>query len=186
MSVWFTSDLHLGHRFVAGLRGFATSADHDERIADEWASAVRKEDTVWVLGDLALGGLDAALALVASLPGRKHLVAGNHDACHPMHRRAHVAQRRYLAAFDSVQAFARRRVNGVEVLLSHFPYAEDHAEAPRYSQYRLRDKGRWLLHGHTHSDHITTGPREVHVGVDAWNLRPVPESALSGLIGDSA
>jgi calcineurin-like phosphoesterase family protein len=32
MSVLFTSYLHLGHGFVAKLRGFATVEDHDQAI----------------------------------------------------------------------------------------------------------------------------------------------------------
>lgn len=180
MSVWFTSDLHFGHRFVSGLRGFDSTDEHDERLVSEWSRRVGKDDQVWVLGDLAVSSPARALEIVRSLPGVKHLIAGNHDGCHPMHRDAHKQQAKYLSVFASVQAFARRRIDGAEVLLSHFPYAKDRHEA-RYMQYRLRDEGAWLLHGHTHGTERLEG-REIHVGVDAWGLAPVPIHVIADLM----
>lgn len=123
MTVWFTSDLHFGHLKVSEIRGFGTPMQHDFALIKNWERVVRKNDQVWVLGDLAVSSPTRALEIVAALPGRKHLISGNHDACHPMHRNSHKYLRRYLEAFDSVQPFARRRIEGREVLLSHFPYA---------------------------------------------------------------
>lgn len=182
MTVYFTADLHLGHAMVAGLRGFTTSEAHDATVASNWLKTVRKEDTVWVLGDVALGGLTRALDLVASLPGRKHLITGNHDKCHPMHRDSYRWQPEYLrAAFDSVQAFALRKIDGQKVLLSHFPYTADHTEDVRYTEWRLPDTGLPLLHGHTHSRERGT-PHEVHVGLDAWDLHPVSLEVISSVL----
>lgn len=180
MNVWFTSDLHLGHRLVAGLRGFDSVDDHDTAIIQNWEKVVRKDDQVWVLGDLTLNSPGPALEIVRDLPGTKHLVAGNHDPCHPMHRHSHRWQPKYLEVFASVQAFARRRINGQDVLLSHFPHSKDRHEA-RYLQYRLRDEGAWLLHGHTHGTERREG-REIHVGLDAWDLAPVPIHVVEGLM----
>jgi calcineurin-like phosphoesterase family protein len=180
MAVWFTSDLHLGHRLVANLRGFESAADHDAAIVNAWDRMVRKDDDVWVLGDLCASAPHHALDLLASMQGRKHLVSGNHDRCHPMHRDAHNWQRRYLEVFASVQPFARRKVGGQDVLLSHFPYERDREE-PRYMQYRLRDHGGWLLHGHLHTEDRGVG-REIHVGVDAWGLAPVRLEDVTALM----
>lgn len=175
--VWFTADLHLGHALVAGHRGFPDTGSHDEAICLTWRLQVGPQDQVWVLGDVALAGLDEALSLIAELPGTKHLVPGNHDACHPMHRNAHKRQARFLRVFHSVQPFARIRLNGRYVLLSHFPYRADRTAQVRYSQYRLPDEGLPLLHGHTHSAERLRG-RELHVGLDAWNLGLVPQDTV--------
>jgi len=183
MTAWFTSDLHLGHRFVAQLRGFSSVDEHDEVLSDAWRKVVRHDDQIWVLGDVAVGGLTHALDLVDSLPGRKHLIAGNHDACHPMHRESHKYQGRYLTVFGSVQAFARRRINGREVLLSHFPYGADHSPEPRYTQYRLRNEGLPLLHGHTHAAQRQSG-NQIHVGVDAWGMHPVSLDVITQLLAE--
>ena len=173
MSVWFTADLHLGHRLVTGHRGFGEDTDkHDWTIMNNWSKVVHPKDQVWVLGDLAVSSPTRALVLLSDLPGRKHLIAGNHDGCHPMHRDSHKRVGEYLEVFESVQPFARRRIEGEDVLLSHFPYNKDRHEV-RYTQYRLRDEGRWLLHGHTHQADQRREGREIHVGVDAWDLSPV-------------
>lgn len=181
MSVWFTSDLHLGHRMVSELRGFPSADEHDRHLAEQWRSRVRPSDHVWVLGDLAVSSPTNALAIIESLPGQKHLISGNHDKCHPMHRDAHNWQRRYLNVFDSVQPFARRKIADRDVLLSHFPYHVDREE-PRHTQYRLRDEGAWLLHGHLHAAEQVTSEREMHVGVDAWGLAPVSLDAIASRI----
>jgi len=184
-AIWFTSDLHVGHRFVAGLRGHAAVEAHDGLLAARWDATVAPGDHIWVLGDLSAGGSAAergALAWLADRPGIKHLVAGNHDRIHPLNRDAHKHHDAHAAVFASVAPFARRRINGVEVMLSHFPYDGDHTSQSRYDQYRLRDYGMPLLHGHTHASGVystsTQGTAQIHVGVDAWGMSPVPLSAI--------
>ena len=171
MSVWLTSDTHFGHKLVSGLRGFEDPDHHDAALMENWRKVVKKEDTVWVLGDLCMASPTEALGIISSLPGTKHLISGNHDACHPMHRDAYKHIPRYLEAFASVQPFARQKWAGINFLLSHFPYERDRGEA-RYMQYRLPDHGEWLLHGHVHTDERVIG-HEIHVGLDAWDLTPV-------------
>lgn len=181
--VWFTSDLHLGHKLVAAHRGFLDEAGepdvnhHDAALWNNWFDQVHPRDQVWVLGDINVGNPEAALRKLALLPGEKHLIAGNHDKCHPVERRSHVWLPRYLQVFASVQLAARRKVAGRTVLLSHFPYVADRGET-RYEQWRLADRGEWLLHGHTHSDRKWTSGSELHVGLDAWELRLVPLAAI--------
>jgi calcineurin-like phosphoesterase family protein len=107
-----------------------------------------------------------------------------------MHRDAHKYQERYLEVFASVQTFARRRIDGVDVLLSHFPYDNDTRRLEKYkgldkfAPYRLRDEGLWLLHGHTHENVKQRSDRQVHVGVDAWDLSPVDLASIQGLMTD--
>ncbi|HEY5882896.1 MAG TPA: metallophosphoesterase family protein, partial [Nakamurella sp.] len=187
---FYTADLHFDHALVSGLRGFASPAEHDDAVCARWRAAVDDRDIVWVLGDLAVthnpSRLAAVLDRIGELPGVKHLILGNHDTAHPRFRDAHRHQRTYLQVFESVQSMARRKVNGIEVMLSHYPYAGDHTESDRDNQYRLRDEGRWLMHGHTHSPVRWTGPRQVHVGLDAWSLSPVPESEIARIIAQSS
>lgn len=177
MSVLYTSDLHFDHQYVAETRGFTSTTEHDDAVCDNWVSQVRKRDTVWVLGDLGIASgrarVEAVLARIASLPGTKHLVSGNHDQCHPMHRDSHNWQRTYLSAFDSVQPFARQKIAGESVMLSHFPYTADRGGEERCGQYRLRDEGLPLLHGHTHSwrPFEPNTVNQIHVGLDAHSLQ---------------
>lgn len=187
-NVFFTSDLHLGHDYVARVRGFADAARHDVAIVANWSAAVRPDDHVWILGDLAASSPAYALGVLAGLPGVKHLVLGNHDRAHPMHRDAYRQQAAYLDVFASVQASARRRIQGREVLLSHFPYDRDRDEF-RFAQWRLADLGVPLLHGHTHgTERLSRSARstpEIHVGLDAWDLAPVPLATVEGLLAEA-
>jgi calcineurin-like phosphoesterase family protein len=190
--IFFTSDLHIGHRYVAELRGFGSVEEHDAALAERWDAVVNpsndRADQVWILGDISVGGNRAELAALAWLmqrPGIKHLIAGNHDHAHPMHRESHKWQKKYLGVFESVQAFAVRKINGQYVKLSHFPYAGsefgDHTPEERYTAWRLPDTGNVLLHGHTHTADKQHG-REIHVGVDAWDLTPVALEVITDLI----
>lgn len=193
MTVWFTSDLHIGHERVAKIRGFNSAQDHDTEILSNLRDAVQADDVLYVLGDLSGGSSQAtriALGLIGSLvPGRKRLIAGNHDPIHPMNRNAHKWFPEFMNVFESVAPFARVSLSGRRVLLSHFPYHVDREE-PRYTQYRLRDEGMPLLHGHLHSEESRTSWHEIHIGVDAWDLSPVADytvkAALSHLEEDHA
>lgn len=173
----FTSDLHLGHAFVAGDRGFASPAEHDEAVFDGWRSTVAKRDVVFVLGDIILSDLDANLERIASLPGAKHLILGNHDAAHPRHRNAYRHQRRYLSAFDSVSTTMSLRISGRTVALSHYPYSGDHTGTEdRDMQWRLRDEGLPLIHGHVHDEWAING-RQFNVGID-HHPKPASEEQI--------
>ncbi|MGN7186970.1 metallophosphoesterase [Microbacterium enclense] len=193
---FYTSDPHLGHPMLAGLRGFLTdgepdTAAHDAWYADMWRSQVTKRDVVYVLGDLTVGGIgqeSRALDLIASLPGRKVFIAGNHDRVHPAHRESMKpgVQARWLDVFDAVHPFALRRVT-VEgqrrhVHLSHFPLFGDHTREDRFDEWRLKDHGGWLLHGHTHNPtQRVHDSRQLHVGIDAWG-RLLPEAEMAQAI----
>lgn len=196
MSDHFTSDLHLWHSKVSALRGFGTieAPDveaHADALCERWIERVRPKQVIYVLGDISGGSTAAtrrALATLATLPGRKRLIAGNHDPVHPMNRKAHAWGREFAEVFEFVAPFARVRVEGIEAALSHFPFERDRGE-PRYLQWRLRNEGLPLLHGHTHGkERLTHAERstEVHVGVDAWDLAPVSGAEVSALLQLSA
>lgn len=184
-TVRFTSDLHFGHRKVSEIRGFDHVEDHDETILDNLYGTLDRGDSLWILGDLSSGGsvgqrlaLTYLAQLVADLKITLHLVPGNHDGVHPMHRNSLKWDEEYRAVFASVQPFARRKIEGTYVWLSHFPWrgGGDHTEDERFPVVRLGDDGTsWLLHGHTHSDvAIDRDKRMVNVGLDAWDLAPIP------------
>lgn len=183
-TVRFTSDLHLGHRKVAELRGFEHVEEHDETVLDGLYDTLNVGDSLWILGDLSSGGsvgqrlaLNHLKQLSLDLRISLHLIAGNHDGVHPMHRNALKWDEEYRRVFESVQPFARRKIDGVYVWLSHFPWrgGGDHTEDERYPVVRLNDDGTsWLMHGHTHSSEAIDHPgRMLNIGVDAWDLKPV-------------
>lgn len=184
MTTWLTADPHFGHKLVAQDRGFDTVEGHDWSIINTFQKAFRKDDDIWWLGDMAFDGWkDRVESALSMLPGRHHLILGNHDRAHPFNSRAQDYQATYFAlGFTSVSLFARVSYGGKGAFLSHFPYAEDWlghrlAGQNRFDEWRLRDEGRLLFHGHTHGREVTTtsptGTTQVHIGLDAWGMRPV-------------
>lgn len=167
---WFVGDLHFGHQKVAELRGYNSTNAHDLALAKQWKKQVSEGDTVYVLGDLSGGsrtGEKYALLRLASLPGRKRLIAGNHDSVASIHRRLSPHIPLFNEVFVRIGDFGRIRYEGREILLSHYPYSGDHGE-DRYTQYRLRDEGRKLIHAHTHSTERFNG-NQACVSWEAWN-----------------
>lgn len=184
--IYFTADLHLGHDLVATDRGYQDTADHDNHIINE-IEQLPAGSTLWILGDLDRGSEhDHALQALDHIACnvRLQLVAGNHDASHPMHRRAHLYQRKYMRVFHSVQQSAKIRHNNREVLLSHFPYEGDHTDEPRYNQWRLRDYGQPLVHGHTHQATPThpDRPNQVCVSWDAWGRPAQLDEVMKAMV----
>lgn len=179
MTIFLTADLHLGHIKVANLRGFDNVEQHDATIIRHINKLVKPSDTLWILGDVAMGGWKDTIVVLQQLPFRTHVVLGNHDRPHPSMSSAHnhLDAFQVLGGFESVQTEASINYNGGSFMLSHFPYSGDHTDEDRFDQYRLRDLGVPLFHGHTHSNEKRSlsdnGTVQIHVGMDAWNLYPV-------------
>lgn len=190
---WFTSDLHLGHGNVVRYCGrpFTTVDEMNDALVEAWNREVAPDDEVWILGDLAMGRIADTLPLVGDLPGRKHLVLGNHDRPfrgrdpRPGEPPADLWAERYLADGGFVQLHHGEvglNLSGGNVArLCHFPYEGDSGDQERYADLRPVDDGSWLLHGHVHEKWRQRG-RMINVGVDAWAGRPVAETEVVGLV----
>jgi calcineurin-like phosphoesterase family protein len=186
---FWTADLHFGHENIIRYthRPWATVAEMDAGLVARWNEVVGDDDEVWVLGDVAMGPIAESLGHVARLRGRKVLVAGNHDRCwHGHGDRATPWVERYLDAgfAEIVQGTVPVRVGelDVDVLAGHFPYEGDSHDEDRYTEHRPVDAGAWLVHGHVHERWQVEG-RQVNVGVDVWDWRPVPEDTLVAIVG---
>lgn len=169
---FYTADTHFNHEFVAGTRGYATAEAHDEHLIEQFNQVLHKNDHLWILGDLFMGSITEGLKQVSKLKGVKHLVLGNHDAGHPMHRKSHTQIKRFYEVFESVHLHEQHRIAGKKVNLSHFPYYGDHKPDDRHTQWRLKDEGLPLLHGHVHLEFMLKD-HQYNVGVD-FGLTPVP------------
>jgi calcineurin-like phosphoesterase family protein len=185
MTLWFTSDLHLGHGNIIEYSGrpFGDADTMNRALIESWNEHVDPDDDVWVLGDFALGRIEATLSLAQELHGRKRLLAGNHDRCWSGHgHRAQAWVARYAdVGFEVHQGQLQLELAGTSVLACHFPYEGDSHDQDRYLEARPVDNGQWLLHGHVHERWRQRG-RMINVGVDAWGYRPVAAAALAELI----
>lgn len=155
MTVWFTSDTHFGHGGALGLfrRPFPSVAAMDAAMTRRWNEVVRDGDTLWHLGDFAVGRSETRMGeLLEALAGTKHLIAGNTDG----------PTTRGLSGWASVQDYAEIELDGAWLVLCHYPLR---------SWNRMR-RGAIDVHGHSHG-RLRPLPRQVDVGVDVWAFRPV-------------
>lgn len=184
MGLFFTADQHFGHANIIRFcdRPF-TDPDHmREVLVSRWNEVVSAEDTVWVLGDWAMGNVQETLQVHSRLNGKKALVVGNHDKCFPGRRGFEKFQQLYLDhGFDSIVDSAKMVLADQEVLVSHWPYVGDSHDGDRFEAFRPKDTGSWLLHGHVHEKWRQRG-RMVNVGVDAWAGYPVSVDRLADLM----
>ena len=196
MTVWFTSDLHIGHLRIIELtdRPFNSVEEMNEILIENYNALVRPEDTCYHLGDCCMGQLITTLPLLKQLNGHKILAAlGNHDRPsklfhHKTEQRRGEWTIKYLDYFEEIYESMELQVPGFEKpwLLHHLPYRDDsfidHAYEGRYREFQPIDEGQILLHGHIHSTWKYKEPRQVNVGVDVWDYRPVSLDQIVGLL----
>lgn len=182
MNIFHTADPHLGHVKIIGYcnRPFANVDEMNAALVRNWNETVGPRDMVFVHGDVALATKN--LVYIKDLNGIKVLIAGNHDTCWMGRRGWWEAVDLYLAAgFDTVvpEGVVREWHLGAELAvdLSHLPYVGDSTDTARHADQRPTDEGRVLLCGHVHTAWKTSG-RQINVGVDVWDYRPVSEYEL--------
>ncbi|MDY3974338.1 metallophosphoesterase [uncultured Veillonella sp.] len=160
--VYFTSDLHLGHRKVIRLqnRPFASLEEMNETLIKKYNSVVHKNDIVYILGDLTFRlGTNEANELIARLKGKKILVRGNHDR-----------DDYDVSLFEEITDFKMFKYEHVTYSLIHYPMLE--------WKHSRHNRG-INLHGHIHSDgryneeNIANGILRYDVGVEAHDYMPV-------------
>lgn len=189
---FFTSDTHFGHERIISLcnRPFADVHEMNEAIIRNWNNVVSPEDTVFHLGDVAMGPWVEWDSLLTRLNGYKILVVGNHDR---IFRGNNFRQQErfgplYDKWFNEVhENYPKLNLsNEMVVNLSHFPYDGDSHDGDRYTEDRMLDDGTTLIHGHTHLNQIVSrskkGALQIHVGQDAFDYTPVSEEQIVNLL----
>ena len=156
MTHWYTADLHLSDAGVLRFfeRPFRSLTEMNHAIIDGLAARLKHDDDLWVLGDVAdadQGGAAIAATLLNQLPGRKHLVRGNHDD-------ARITGLPWTSQHDLVEV-----QDGPErFVLCHYPLLS----------WNGARQGAIQLFGHLH-DRWPGSDRQVNVGVELWDYRPV-------------
>lgn len=171
----FISDLHLGDEKVARLRGFSCAEEHDEAVIDTWRRSVPGDHVrVHVVGDVSKGGRaaeDRAFEIIDGLPGQPILYPGNHCRTHPMHSTWINRMAEAMQVFVAVQIYGMVKIDGHEVMISHLPYYGDHDHTgERYTQWRPKDEGRYLVCGHVHNDWAICD-KQINVGYEHWGTQ---------------
>lgn len=166
-SIFFTADTHFWHEGIIGMckRPFASVRDMNRTLIELWNARVGKDDTVWHLGDFALGANPAeAASIFAALNGSKRLVKGNHDDAATL----------ALPWAGPVEQLVEMAVDGARVVACHYPLRAWRGSFGRTIQ----------LFGHTH-DLLPPSSLFCDVGVDSWAYAPVTiaeiKSKLAGV-----
>lgn len=148
-NVWFTSDLHWGHKNICKYRdGFSSELEHRLTLKENILTALGKRDILWVLGDSVF--TDDALPDLYDIKNTKFLVIGNHCGQHMKN------------PWDLYHAFDR--VYGI-----HSKYGSWLTHAPIHDS-ELR--GRFNVHGHTHGTCVDD-PRYLNVCPEQHDYKPI-------------
>lgn len=170
MTVFFTSDLHLGHQNVIKYtkRPFKDAEEMDRELIRRFNDRVKPGDTCYILGDFALVK-DAAkvLVYVKRMNGQKFLIRGNHDKFAKQKREDNygfVQVSDYKEIKVELGGEAGGKESSQKVILCHYAF----------KTWNAMHRGSWNLHGHSHG----TLPRDykmkqIDVGVDCWNYQPI-------------
>lgn len=124
----------------------------NEEMVKRWNSVVGPGDVVYYLGDFSLANRSVEY-FAPRLNGEKHLIMGNHDPCHPIHKKKAVLGEEVYrnAGFKTLELETTLEIAGTTVLLNHMPYQitagtpESIAESrgysvPRHAKYLPTDE----------------------------------------------
>ena len=156
MTHFYTADLHLGHASIIAMcnRPFTSVEEMDQVLVENIRKRVCQKDDLWIVGDLAMAKMadrPRIEALFKRIPGRKHLIIGNHDK-----RWVHELKWHSIGGLKEIKDEGRR------VTLCHYPLMT----------WPGSRHGAMQLFGHVHNNWV--GCRgSVNVGVDLWDFMPV-------------
>jgi calcineurin-like phosphoesterase family protein len=148
---WLVSDTHFFH---ANIGQYCSRPDGwQDLILDNWNHHIQPGDTVFHLGDLALGKKENLEALAPLLNGNLYLMRGNHD-------------RRSSAFYQNLgiklvkDPYRLEHGSGMKLVFSHRPIVP---QLP----------GMLNLHGHIHNNPtLALGPRYINLSIEVRQYRP--------------
>lgn len=182
--VWFTSDLHFGHRNVLKFcnRPWNNEKEMEVGLIENWNKCVGDNDVIFVLGDTFWFNDSRSIKKVLSqLNGKDiYILPGNHDEFESYYR---VDDPRIHLCSDVVVCwFTKEGEPKREVWMSHYPMMT----------WPHRENGTWQLFGHIHSQpgkevgvdqDLPLHWNQVDVGCDRWYYTPISLDFLITLFG---
>jgi len=150
--VFFTSDTHFNHTNIIKYtnRPFKDVNEMNRVLIEKWNAKVSPRDTVYFLGDFAMGPIHRWKDFYKVLKGEKILIRGSHD------RNA---------------KFMKEDVGFTEI---HEKLEVDLGEHGIWLlQHEPMKTSQKLLHGHVHQHWRRLGEWMINVSVDVWDFQPV-------------
>lgn len=164
--IYFSSDLHLNHAkdFIYKPRGFDDAFTMNDAILKNFNQIIKYDDDLYLLGDTFLGDLQVGISLFNQLPGKIHLIWGNH--CTDNRKEA---MSKCHNVVEVIGFAGMIHYNKYHFYLSHFPTL-----TTNFDDYQKPLKQRTLcLAGHTHSKEKFEPCGSYNVAVDAHDCFPV-------------
>lgn len=166
--IWFTADLHLGHKHIIHFKKERVrkmkldyndpeyNDKHTKYIIEQWNNRIDKKDRVYILGDLSFYNREGTRRILEKLNGEKHLIIGNHDkSCKGLEN-----------YFESVSQIKTVTFSKHEYDFLNENFIINMCHFPIFSWDR-RQHGTVMVHGHTHGniDEMNELSRELRVDV---------------------
>lgn len=163
--IWVTSDTHFNHANIIKYcnRPFSSVEEMNETIIANWNKVVRWDDTVYHLGDFALGDKSLIPNIFRRLPGRINVIMGNHDNFNIMEKIGN--EDRLIVGLFWEEII---KVGKKTIIMNHFPFGSLPDPNSNYPIIQL--------HGHVHSTPDKPWncfDNQYDVGVDNNNFTPV-------------
>lgn len=182
MKVYVVSDIHFSHKnilkycshrmkssFIGDVNDMTAEEITEaidimnEHIIKNWNSLVSKEDNVFILGDVAMGQIKDAPALISQLNGNKILILGNHDkTLKKLIKSNDGLSNLFVSMYDYYEYSHIYNGKKIMICMSHYPM--------RF--WNSKNQGTLMLHGHLHGSPCDVPGRIKDVGLDTNNLFP--------------
>jgi len=182
VKVFFTSDTHFCHTNIISFcnRPYESADEMNEGLISNWNSVVGKEDHIYHLGDVGMGGpAEKIITCVQRLNGKKFLIEGNHD-------NKLTKNEDFRKEWEWIKSYYefiyREHDTGTKqlVVMSHYPFRS----------WNGSHRGSFALSGHTHNslpesrpDFIGAG-KLLDVGVDVHEFKPIAYSAMKSMMAN--
>jgi len=161
--IWLTSDLHFCHDrdFIYKPRGFDSVHEMNEQIIKNFNEVMDWDDELYILGDCFLNDNKEGMSYMRQLPGKKHIIWGNHCT---------IARQElmWLENFDCLGYANTLKYNGYHFFLCHYPTMTSNFDTNKPLKTRILS-----LSGHTHAKNIWDAAGGYNVALDAHNCYPV-------------
>ena len=176
---YFISDTHFNHKNIMRFcdRPYTSLEDMEKQMIERWNSVVKKDELVFILGDIIFGGSEIYERILPQLNGRKWLILGNHDYIN--------IKQGFKKYFEKILNKAFITIDGVPIILNHEPLL----------CFAGQDKNkRWQLFGHVHTTkylkkscdfsrlELLCTPTMYDVGADFNNYKPIGFKELKQII----
>lgn len=138
MNTYFMADTHIDHNadFVVKNNGFETVEEYNEAVIDGINYRVKKEDTLYLLGDVCWKDPFSFLRKINCQDVK--IIRGNHDAS--LYKNKHLVPNNVTLLEDIIMINVEKQ----DIVLCHFPMI----------CWNKSHWGSWLLYGHVHNKEL--------------------------------